>query len=271
MPGCRLRPKPPLDQLVGCLWYWQGAPGPHLRERLLPNAEASMVFNLRDDPIVEYEDDGRVYQYGQAVVSGARSNCFAIACNVQDRVIGVQFRPGGAAPFFPMPVSTLEDASFNVTDIWGKEATWIRERILAQPTPGAMLHMLSACLLERLSDSARLHPSVIYTAAQLDVCDSPGRVAVVTERVGMSQRRLTQLFHEQVGVSPKTFHCVRRFQHTLRHLRGKQSVDWADVAVQFGYYDQAHLSHDFRRLTGMTPGAYLAAATEHMNHVPLTD
>jgi transcriptional regulator GlxA family with amidase domain len=87
----------------------------------------------------------------------------------------------------------------------------------------------------------------------------------------MSQRRMAQLFHEQVGVSPKTFHRVRRFQHTLARVRGRGQVDWAGVAVECGYYDQAHLSHDFRQIAGMTPSAYLAAATEHLNHVPLRD
>jgi AraC-like DNA-binding protein len=96
-------------------------------------------------------------------------------------------------------------------------------------------------------------------------------VQAVTGKIGMSQRRVAQLFHEQVGVSPKTFHRVRRFQHTLLRLRGVRQVDWADLAVECGYYDQAHLSHDFRQIAGMTPSAYLAAATEHLNHVPLRD
>ncbi len=279
MPGCRYKPVGILGTLVDCLWYWQGAPGPHLQERLLPNAEAAMILNLRDAPIAIYEDDGRMREYGHAVLSGARSNCFTIDCNQQERVVGVQFRPGGAFPFFRMPVSTLEDASFDMMDLWGDAAAWVRERVLAEATPQAMLQTLKECLVERLTFAAgrrsnirnEPHPAVLYMAGELDVCDSPTRVSTVTARIGMSQRRLAQLFHEQVGVSPKTFHRVRRFQHTLRRIGGQRCVDWADVAIECGYYDQAHLSHDFRLLAGMTPSAYLAAATEHLNHVPLSD
>ncbi len=78
MPGCRLRPRTPLAPLVECLWYWEGAPGPHLQERLLPNGEAAMILNLREDAIAIYEDDGSVSRYGHAVLSGPRANW---ACN----------------------------------------------------------------------------------------------------------------------------------------------------------------------------------------------
>jgi AraC-like DNA-binding protein len=279
MPGCRYRPKPPLTALVECLWHWQGVPGPHLQERLLPQGQAAMILNLHDQPIAIYEDHGGARHYGTAVLSGARSNCFTIDCNQQECVVGVQFAPGGASPFFRMPISELEDASFDMADLWGAEAGWVRERILAAPTPRAMLEVLATCLEERLGTynragfgyAARLHPAVVYMARELDICDGPGRVQTVTGKIGMSQRRVAQLFHEQVGVSPKTFHRVRRFQHTLARLRGVQHVNWADLAAECGYYDQAHLSHDFHQIAGMTPSAYLAAATEHLNHVPLRD
>lgn len=292
MPGCRYRPKMPLGALVECLWYWEGAPGPHLQERLLPQAQAAMILNLREDPIAIYEDNGVARSYGTAVFSGARSNCFTIDCNQQERVVGVQFAPGGAFPFFRMPMSELEDASFDMRNLWGDEVGWVRERVLAAPTPRAMLEVLATCLEERLGTAvcdassnagagmsarampgtfASLHPAVLYIARELDICDGPGRVQRVTQKIGMSQRRVAQLFHDQVGVSPKTFHRVRRFQHTLTRLRGVRQVNWADLAVECGYYDQAHLSHDFRQIAGMTPSAYLAAATEHLNHVPLQD
>jgi AraC-like DNA-binding protein len=275
MPGCRYKPEGILAALVDCLWYWEGAPAPHRQERLLPQAQAAMIVNLRDDPIAIYEDDGGARSYGTAVLSGARSNCFTIDCDQQERIIGVQFAPGGAFPFFPMPISELEDASSDMADLWGREAAWTRERVLAAQTPRAMLQVLAKCLEEQLCfahrNSRQLHPAVVYMAGELDICRGPARVQAVMGKIGMSQRRIAQLFHEQVGVSPKTFHRVRRFQHTLPRLRGVRQVNWADLAVDCGYYDQAHLSHDFRQIAGMTPTAYLAAATEHLNHVPLRD
>src|SRR5882757_3511186 len=271
MPGCRYKPQGVLAALVECLWYWEGAPGPHLQERLLPQAQAAMILNLREEPIAIYEDASGTQLYGMAVFSGARSNCFTIDSNQQERVAGVQFAAAGAFPFFRMPMSELEDASFDMAELWGQEAGYVRERVLAERTPQAMLRVLEQCLIERLRTPECLHPAVVYMAGELDICDGRQRVQAVTGKIGMSQRRVARLFHEQVGVSPKTFHRVRRFQHTLQRLRGVRDVDWADLAVECGYYDQAHLSRDFRQIAGMTPSTYLAAATEHLNHVPLKD
>ena len=137
MPGLRLKPRMPLGALVECLWYWEGAPGPHRQERLLPQAQAAMILNLREEPIAIYEDNRGASYYGTAAFTGARSNCFTINCNQQERVVGVQFAPGGAFPFFRMPMSELEDAPFDMADLWGREAGRVRERVLAATTPSA--------------------------------------------------------------------------------------------------------------------------------------
>jgi len=269
MPGIRLKPRVPLSPFIDCLWYWEGVPGPHRQERLMPQAQSAIIFNLREDPIAVYEDHRGRGTYGTAVFTGARSTCFTIDCNQQERVVGIQFGSGGAAPFFSIPVSEMEDGSFDLRDLWGRDADSIRSRVLASPTPRGMLHALEACLLERIT-LGRLQPAIAWMAAALDGHHSP-RIQEVAEQIGLSRRRLTQLFHEQVGVSPKTFQRVRRFQHTLTRLHGLRTVDWAEVALISGYYDQAHMANDFRNIAGMTPSAYLAAATAHLNHVPLAE
>jgi hypothetical protein len=109
----RYIPRPPLSAFVSCLWYSEGAPNTHSKERLLPNGETAMIFNLRDEPLRIYDalNIGRHNSYGSAVLSGARANCFVIDTCQQERVIGIQFRAGGAFPFFRMPACELEGES----------------------------------------------------------------------------------------------------------------------------------------------------------------
>ncbi len=265
-------PNPLLSSLIGCLWYWEGAPATHQRERLLPNGECAVIVNLRDDAMRIYDarDTSRFNTFGHAVLSGAHSDCFVIDTNQQERVIGIQFRPGGAFPFFRMPACEAEGASIALDDLWSAQIVEnLREQLLAAPDVPAMFAVLERCLLAQLARPPELHPAVAFAVGQFCECTAGASVASVTGCVGLSPRRFIELFHRQVGLTPKTFSRVRRFQHALRSFHGRRQIDWAQVALENGYYDQAHFIHDFQGFSGFTPSAYATLATPHLNHVPL--
>ena len=95
MTSIRYSPPPPLGRFVQCFWYWDGIPeGTHTYERLMPNGEATIVFNLLDSPIRIYHPDdvSRFDTYGHAVLSGARTSYFVIGTAEQERVLGIQFQ-----------------------------------------------------------------------------------------------------------------------------------------------------------------------------------
>lgn len=265
-------PGPPLSALVNCLWYWEGAPQTHSKERLLPNGEAAIIFNLRDDPIRLYNalNLQKFESYGLAVLSGARSNCFVIDAQQQDRVIGIEFLPGGAFPFLGMPLSEVENLSVSLEELWPRRTGQIRERLLAAPDPDTMLKTLERCLFEQLIRAPELHPAVGYALDCFRRAPHSAKVAGVIEHIGLSSRRFIELFRRQVGLTPKVFCRVGRFQYVLRTVYRKKDVDWAQVALACGYYDQPHFIHDFHVFSGLTPSAYLTSATAHLNHVPLT-
>ncbi len=85
----------------------------------------------------------------------------------------------------------------------------------------------------------------------------------------MSQRRFLDRFRGEVGIAPKLFARVQRFQAVIRKVHTLRDVDWAAIAVECGYFDQAHFIHDFRAFSGFTPAQYFQLKSEHRNHVPL--
>lgn len=264
-------PSGPLAAFVGCFWYWQGAPQTHAKERLMPNGEASIIFNLRNDPMVLYDGDdlSRYSSYGVALISGPRTNCFVIDTNQEERVFGIQFLAGGAFPFFRTPASELKNTAVTLECLWKSAAGELRERLLAAPTIDSMFMLAEKYLLAQLVRELGLHPAVDFARQRFCRTPQATTVASVLEKIGLSQHRFIQLFHDQVGLSPKAFCRVRRFQHVLQTIHGSRDVDWAQVALECGYYDQPHFIHDFREFSGLTPAQYLARATEHLNHVPV--
>jgi AraC-like DNA-binding protein len=95
-------------------------------------------------------------------------------------------------------------------------------------------------------------------------------VSEVTAGLGLLPKSFVRRFRAQVGLAPKRFSRVRRLQRVLRSIRDADTVEWADVAAQHGYADQAHLIHDFRALTGLAPSAYRPRSADALNHVPVT-
>jgi AraC-like DNA-binding protein len=254
-------PKPPLAGFIRCFWYWEGAPQPHARERLMPNGEAALVFNLRDEEMRLYDADNveRFTSCGVVALTGPRTGCFAIDTAAEDRVIGVEFQPGGTFHFFREPAGEIANRSAPLDCLWGRAAGTIRERLLGAASIDAMFIVLEDALLDRLVRPLELHPAIGW---------APGTNLPGAAR-GLSQRRFIELFREQVGLTPKAFCRVRRFQRVLEGVHRRGRVDWAQVSLAGGYYDQAHFIHDFQGFSGMTPAAYLERATEHMNHVPM--
>ena len=271
MPSRQYAPGAPLSSFVKCFWYWAGEPRKHAKERLMPNGEACVIFNLREAPIRIYDPENldRYESYGSSVFSGARSQGFVIDTEQQERVFGIEFQPAGSFPFFHAPASETENASVPLDCLWGFAAGEIRERLLAARSVSEMFAVAERELLRRLSRPLALHPAVAF--ARREFCAAPQITTVsrVVHNTGFSQRHFIQLFHEQVGLTPKAFCRVRRFQSVLLSVHGAKEAEWAQVALDCGYFDQAHLNHDFRAFSGVTPGEYLKRATLHLNHVPI--
>jgi AraC-like DNA-binding protein len=127
---------------------------------------------------------------------------------------------------------------------------------------------LEVFLLERARHPFERSPA-LRVALQAFEVPSLSSVAEVNRLTGLSPKRLNALFRAEVGLSPKVFWRVRRFQGVLRGLE-RRRTSTAMLAAELGYCDQAHLNREFREVTGMSPRRYLAASRERPNHVALS-
>jgi len=262
-------PAPPLDQYIASLWYCAGGTATHAKERVLPSGSIGLIVSVHEDSLRKYDrnDPQRVIHLPAAIVCGARTD-YSVIDAVFPEVIGAQFRIGGAFPFFRLPLTEVSGSEVGICDVWGdREATRLRERLQEAATPEAKLAALECALLERLGAADR-HPAVTFALREFGGRHARG-VGEVTEEIGLSPRRFIEVFHRQVGLTPKVFCRLRRFQRVLRRVYAASSVDWVDVAIACGYFDQAHFIHDFRAFSGITPGAYFAQRTQFQNHVAL--
>lgn len=266
-------PQPPLSEFVAVLWLSEGDAPAHARERLLPTGTVEVVINLGDDEmrVYDWQDQTRFQSFQGTLLCGPHSECFVIDTAQQGAIIGVAFKPGGAHPFFKTPAAELHNTHVSLDTLWGNAAGDLREQLLAACAPAARFRLLEQTLLAQAARPLTHHPAVAVALAEFRGGSTPRPIGDVTEQVGLSRRHFIQLFRQEVGLTPKLFGRLQRFQTALRCLGSGQAVDWADLALGCGYFDQAHFIHDFQAFAGLSPTAYLSRRSEHLNHLPLPD
>jgi AraC-like DNA-binding protein len=266
-------PKPPLSEFVALFWLYEGYTQPHAKERIMPDGSMQVVINLQEDESRIYDSSSpdRVQRLPGSLFCGPRSRFEVIDTAEQASVIGIHFRPGGASRFLKMPPAELQDTTVSLDSLWGMSGRDIRNRLLEAPTPEAKLRTLETCLFEHAVRPLERHTAVRGALRLIGGRISEVSIAGLADQIGISRRRFIQVFSDDIGLTPKLFCRVQRFQRVLRSVDGTLDIDWADVALANGYFDQAHFNHDFRSFSGINPGAYLKHRTPHLNHVPLLD
>jgi len=230
-----------------------------------------LVINLRDDEIRIYDPSrpDRCRRYSGTVVSGPYRRFFVIDPLQHASIMGVHFRPGGAVPFLGVPASELADAHVDLEALWGSTASEFRERLCTATTPSKRLAVLEEVLFRRLHQPPQRHGAIPVALDAFEQAGAEVKIRDLAGRLGLSQRRFIQVFAAEVGLTPKLYGRVRRFQRA-RELVRNAPADWAAVAVACGYFDQSHMIRDFGKFSGLSPVAYLNQRSEHVlpNHVP---
>ncbi|MGB7622919.1 MAG: helix-turn-helix domain-containing protein [Terriglobia bacterium] len=264
-------PRAPLSHFVKSMWLSQGDHAPHRRERVLPNGTMQLLISLREKTLRVYVRE-KIHQFQTfpaSVVVGMHSEYSVIDTAPQASMIGVAFKPGGASPFFKCPANEFQEAHVPLESLWGTGAGELRDRLLEAQTPAEKFRIFEQFLMHRAVRPLDLHPAVTYALSEFQGVAHVKPISQVVNQMGFSARRFIQVFNESVGLTPKLFCRILRFQEVLRFLSGGQEIDLPEIALNCGYFDQAHFIHDFRGFSGLSPTDYLTHRSEHVNHVPL--
>jgi len=261
----RHRPPPILRDYVDSFWILQDAPA-HARERIVPEGTFELVVNLAENEIHIYDPEHPQpcrRRFG-AVVSGAFSRFFVVDTRTHAAMLGVHFRPGGALPFFGIRADEATDRHVDLEALWGTDARGIRERLCEAPTLEGRFAILTDAMLAHRRSDLDLRPDVRLALCRLQ--ERPSGIREIARDLRLSHRRFIEVFAGEVGVNPKLFGRLQRFQRAMAATNHADSPRWGELALDCGYYDQSHLIRDFQAFTGLAPTEYL-----HWRQIPVKD
>jgi AraC-like DNA-binding protein len=254
------KPAPALSAYVEKIWYCDGHQGEHQKQRVLPNGRFQLLISLTDAPI-----GGRglanweVGRGESSLVVGMQTRFSVMDTSTLESAMWLVFQPGAARAFFDAPADAFYNERLPLDLIWGSLAGELRNRLREAKSPAEKFQVMETGLLERINRRLELHPAVRYALGEFARIPHIRSVVDVAREAGLSRRRFAQLFREQVGLTPKLYCRLHRFQGVLRQIALGAPVNWADVALAGGYCDQAHLANEFRSFSGISPASYLTS------------
>lgn len=263
-------PAAPLAHFIRALWYARADDVPRHRERILPSGCVQIILSLSREFILDSLEGSAESRAKPALVIGARSMYEIVDSSDMVDLVGIVFAPGGFPVFASDAADRFSNLSVALEDIWGSDAESLRDRLSEIETPQGRLDSMERYLRgsfgERLLRRSR-SPEVNFALRFFAESPSAASVRETSRQIGWSERRFSQVFREEVGLAPKVWCRVQRFQRAVKQLHAGVEVRWAELALDCGYYDQSHFANEFRAFSGVDVSTYSARRTMWANHI----
>jgi AraC-like DNA-binding protein len=241
-PAAAVRRRPPgspaLRRLVTTVWT-HDLPGAATSVRVLPDAAIDVVVG-----------GGRVR------VAGPDTGAVVERFPGGGSVVGFQLRPGAATALLGVPASALRDERVDLEDLWGPAAHAVVDAVDEDAEPAAVAAAVEQCLVERAASAPDGDPMAEPLLHRV----AAGRpTTLLADELGLGERQLRRRAGAAFGYGPKVLARVLRFSAAVERLRAEPERPLAEMAVEAGYADQAHLTHETRALSGLSPARLRAA------------
>lgn len=264
----------PLDHFVENLIYFDGLTAPHNLDRFLPDGNTEIIINLTEVPQYIYNNETlqEIQTCRYAWVSGVRTKPITIPSGAGNRMLIVAFKKGRAHPFYRFPMNELSDIVAEADLVFGRNVCGLREQVLAAKSVDQMFLLVERFLLQQAGDAVCMDVTtkcIEYAVSSIVRRPDLRWLHQLSDEIGYSQKHFIDLFRQQVGVPPKQYLKIMRFQKAIRAMESSQRIRWSEFAQESGYYDQAHFIHDFKCFSGFTPNEYLKRKTHTLNYVPV--
>jgi AraC-like DNA-binding protein len=261
----------PLNQFIDVFIYFERVEHAHTVDRFLPTGDTEILIDFHDSPQYIYDNQSlkEIQACNHVWASGLRTEPITIPSGNGSAMMVLSFKKGMSAPFFPFPMDEIRDSVVDAELVWGSDFGDLREQLLAEKDVGLRFVMVEEFLLRKFRSTLEINPCVSFAIGEM--IERPDALSIrrMNEQIGYSQKHFTEMFRKQIGVTPKAYLKIMRFQKAVRTIDAAVDIDWGTIAGDCGFYDQAHFIHDFKHFSGFTPEQYSKIHTNYQNYVPV--
>ncbi len=261
----------PLDKFIEVFVYFEGVQHAHNFDRFLPNGDVEILIDFHDTQQYIYDNETlkEIQACHHVWASGLRTEPITIPAGNKSEMMVVSFKKGKAAPFFPFPMEEIKDSVVDADLVWGVEFGMLRERLLEIKDINPRFRLVEHFLTQMVRSHLGVNPCVEFAVSEMTERPNAISIARMNEKIGYSQKHFAEMFRREVGVTPKSYLRIMRFQRAVRTIDAVTEIDWGRIALDCGFYDQSHFINDFKHFSGFTPEQYAKIHTNYQNYVPV--
>jgi len=264
-------PSHPLNQFIVSFFYYTGYNPEHSVDRLLPDGNVQIIFDLTDYPKYIYDNNTlkEIQSCKNVWFSGFRIEPITIPSGKESEMIIVYFHKGKASPFLSEPMHALTNYVVDAELVLKNDILDLREQLKEAKKIEQKFFLLEKNFLKFYMKSLKENPFIDYMISK--IISKPNQISLkeISGKVGYSQKHIIKIFKDDVGVTPKEFLKVIRFQKTIQEIEQQKNINWASLASDCGFYDQSHFIADFKTFSGFTPAEYVKLRGDFLNYVPI--
>jgi AraC-like DNA-binding protein len=259
--------QPPIElaSWIKLFWVFESRSNEPVPETIVADGFPELIIHFRS-PFGEADRAGQFQKQPAAVACGQLTRPLALQSSLDAGMLGIRFQPSGMAPFISTPMQLLTDARVPVEDLFD-DIDQLIEGIMESSDDAQRIAACNRFLIRSLVPD-REHPCVRPTLEK--IMQTRGQISVesLATRLGTSRRSLEMAFQREVGASPKMYCRITRFRQVFDALsKNGPSVNWIQIALDSGFFDQPHMIRDFRQFAGAPPTSFLPDQTSFAHSV----
>ena len=253
------KPAPPLNEYIETIVYYSGDNKHYSYERVLPDGVVQLVIALDENERIVMPDNmsGHSISLKNYWIAGIQKKYRTYRLHPHETTLSIRFTPDGFYALMNVPVTEIENQIIDADQILGRSIESLRERIASCENISTVIHTAEQYFLNRIIGQENEHLIVRYLLHNINV-----PLHLLAKKTGYSQKHLIHLFKKYVGITPKYFQRICRFNRSLTDiLTMNGEMDFYDIVFDHGYYDQPHFIKEFKHFTGLSPRSYLESGS----------
>lgn len=249
-------PHPGLRHLVKCYWHLQTTVARGERQTVLPDGCMELIVHFGAMPRTSGGASGS--RHGPAAfVGGQITEALQLHANGNIGMVGVRLWPWSGAPLLGIAMHEIAGHSIALSDLPGLDAAGLPDQLAAAPDADTRLRIVDEFMRQLGSRAGAVNALAAAAIQRLDRARGALTVTTLAAGLAVSERHLNRTLRHHVGLAAKSYGRIRRFQACIGAVRRGELTTWTQAAHHAGYTDQAHFSHDLKKLCGVSPGTLL--------------